>query len=311
VLFDVSIEQPAGDNEPSLPMLACPLCGEKRAVRGWWPADEDGYGSRGDCPGAKMARERLEARAAIAEISFEKSEQARQFERDYMMEATRLIDPTAEGKPLLDTVKKCLARAEAAEKEVGERVAVIDALDHELAQAHREVAQLRGALEELRVTAPGRPDVFCDHAAEPCDRCDAARAALAPQPAQEPAPWRDDADPASHGDDCECARCDPLWAAVRADLRRAQEPAPVPTECCPCYDPKCKGCKESDATILIGNANGLAAEHGLSPAEAFAVQGHLPVADVPYNEPFEAPSALEREQRRRADLLARDARSWM
>jgi hypothetical protein len=42
---------------------------------------------------------------------------------------------------------------------------------------------LRAALEGLRYPPePGQPDRFCDHAAEPCDRCEAARVALGVEP---------------------------------------------------------------------------------------------------------------------------------
>ncbi len=51
----------------------------------------------------------------------------------------------------------------------------------DLDEARRQRNQLLAALNGLRYPGgfAGEPDQYCDHAAEPCNRCEAARAAIA------------------------------------------------------------------------------------------------------------------------------------
>ena len=106
VCFDVSVAQEV-DASPTLTTARCPVCGEVRTYLSWWRADEGGYGSRGDCSGAEMARKRLEARAERAE---KERDEARAERDDWLATYERTREGDGE---LIATLAEALRMAEA------------------------------------------------------------------------------------------------------------------------------------------------------------------------------------------------------
>ena len=139
------------------------------------------------CDGAPDAQALLaEARAQVEEARRERDEAQEQLladARDRLLEhgsdedAEQLRrERDAMRAAVVEWMDECSQRSLAAEQ----GVKVAEALATEKDALLSRVVVLEAALRGLRY--PGEPERFCDHAAAPCDRCDAARRALEAKP---------------------------------------------------------------------------------------------------------------------------------